>query len=61
MNEKTSYDIIYLKRKENMKKRIEILNARSYSDLSKYDFDNLCAIIPINNTIQIIKKIMIEN
>ena len=42
-------------------KVIGILNARYVGDLSKYDFDNLCAIIPINRAKQIIDKIIYEN
>lgn len=42
-------------------KVIGILNARYNGDLSKYDFDNLCAIIPINEAMPIINKIINEN
>ena len=40
---------------------IGILNARYYGDLSKYDFDKLCAIIPINKAKTIIKEIIDDN
>lgn len=39
---------------------IGILNARYYGDLSKYGYDKLCLIIPINNVEPIISNI-IEN
>ena len=42
-------------------KVIGILNGSYVGDISKYDFDNLCAIIPINNVKQIIDKIINEN
>lgn len=42
-------------------KVIGVLNARYSGDLSKYDFDNLCAIIPINKVVQISDKIIDEN
>lgn len=42
-------------------KVIGILNARYNGDLSKYDFKNLCAIIPINKVKPIIDKIINDN
>ena len=42
-------------------KVIGILNARYNGDLSKYNFDNLCAIIPINKALPFINKIITDN